>query len=67
MTMKIYRGAFLEVQGRECSVEVMELPQGRQVLLGQIPFETLDWWVDTTHQRLVGNPEHGGQWMAEVF
>ena len=45
----------------------MELPAGRQVLLGQLPLETLDWWVDTVSHRLVGNPEHGGEWMAEVF
>ena len=28
---------------------------------------TLDWWIDITNHRLVGNPEHGGEWMAEVF
>ncbi len=67
VTLNIYRGARLEVQGRACTVEVMALPEGRQPLLGQIPLETLDWWVDTGNQRLVGNPEHGGQWMAEVF
>lgn len=49
------------------AVEVMALPQGRQPLLGQIPLETLDWWVDTASWRLVGNPEHGGHRMAEVF
>lgn len=29
--------------------------------------DTMDWRVDTTARRLVGNPEHGGAWMAEVF
>ena len=67
MKMKVYRGARLVVQGRACNVEVMALPEGRQVLLGQIPLETLDWWIDTVNHKLVGNPEHGGQWMAEVF
>jgi hypothetical protein len=28
--------------------------------------EMMDWWIDSTNQKLVGNPEHGGQWMAEV-
>jgi clan AA aspartic protease len=65
--MGIYAGARIEVQGRACRVEVMALPEGRQCLLGQIPLETLDWWVDTANRQLVGNPEHGGQWMAEVF
>ena len=67
LTMSIYGGARIEVQGRACRVEVLALPEGRQPLLGQIPLETLDWWVDLAKRRLVGNPEHGGQWMAEVF
>ncbi len=65
--MDIYRGARLEVLGRDCNVEVMALPEGRHALLGQIPLETLDYWVDVTNHRLVGNPEHGGQWMAEIM
>ena len=65
--LNVYRGARLEVNGRAASVEVLGLPEDRMVLLGQIPLETLDYWVDVTNHRLVGNPEHGGQWMAEVF
>jgi clan AA aspartic protease len=67
MTLRIFGGARIEVQGRACDVEVMELPVGRQALLGQLPLEALDFWIDTAKQRLVGNPEHGGEWMAEVF
>lgn len=67
LTMKIYGGARIDVLGRACDVEVMALPAGTQVLLGQIPLETLDYWVDVVNHRLVGNPEHDGQWMAEVF
>ncbi len=67
MTLRVFGGARLEIDGRTCDVEVMELPEGRQPLLGQIPLETLDFWVDVVNQRLVGNPEHGGEWMAEVY
>lgn len=67
VNMPVYGGARIAVDGRECDVEVMGLPEGRQCLLGQIPLETLDYWVDVTNQRLVGNPEHGGEWMAEAF
>ncbi len=67
MTLRIFGDARVETQGRTCDVEVMELPESHQALLGQVPLEMLDFWVDTTNQRLVGNPEHGGQWMAEVF
>lgn len=67
MTLRVFGGARLAVDGRTCDVEVMELPAGRQPLLGQIPLETLDFWVDVVNQRLVGNPDHGGEWMAEVY
>jgi clan AA aspartic protease len=65
--MPIHGSARIEVQGRSCDVEVMVLPQGRQPLLGQVPLEVLDFWVDLANQRLVGNPEHNGEWMAEAF
>ena len=67
LTLKVYGGARLTVQGRDCDEEVLALPESRQVLLGQIPLEKMDWWIDLNERRLVGNPEHGGQWMAEVF
>ncbi len=67
LLMDVYRGGRLHVHGRDCSVEVMELSDGCQTLLGQIPLETLDFWVDVTNQRLVGNPEHDGEWMAELM
>lgn len=67
MTLGIYGAARVIAQGRDCITEVMALPESRQALLGQIPLEMMDWWVDPINQRLVGNPEHGGQWMAEVY
>jgi clan AA aspartic protease len=67
MELKVYGSARVEVQGRACDVEVLALPEDTQALLGQLPLEAMDFWVDPTNQRLVGNPEHGGQWMAEVF
>lgn len=67
ITLGVYAPARLEVQGRDCVTQVLALPEGRQVLLGQIPLEMMDWWIDMRSQKLVGNPEHDGQWMAEVF
>lgn len=67
MDFKIYRGARLTVHDRTCTVGVLALPADGRALLGQIPLETLDYWVDVTNRRLVGNPEHDGEWMAEVF
>ena len=59
--------ALLTVQGRDCRVEVGEIPDDCPVLIGQIPLEMLDWVVDPIHQRLIGNPEHGGEHMIEWY
>jgi clan AA aspartic protease len=67
MSLKVHGGARIDVQDRSCDVEVLALPTTPQALLGQLPLEAMDFWVDLTSQRLVGNPEHGGRWMAEVF
>ena len=63
----IYAAARLEIQDRDCVTQVLALSEGRQALLGQVPLEMMDWWIDLRAQRLVGNPEHGGEWQTEVF
>jgi predicted aspartyl protease len=57
----------LTVQGRDCRMEVGEIPDDCPVLIGQIPLESLDFVVDPIHQRLIGNPEHGGEHMIEWY
>jgi hypothetical protein len=63
----VYEAVRLKVQGRECIVEVAELPDECPVLIGQIPLEALDFVVDPMGQKLVGNPDHGGQQMIDMF
>ncbi len=55
------------VQDRDCYVEVAEIPDECPVLIGQIPLELLDLVVDTAGQKLIGNPDHGGQQMIDLF
>lgn len=57
----------LTVQGRDHRMEVAELPDDCPVLIGQIPLETLDFVVDPIHQRLIGNPDHGGEHMIDLY
>jgi predicted aspartyl protease len=57
----------LTIQGRVCNVDVMELPDSVPVLVGQLPLESLDFVVDPRNQRLIGNPEHGGQHIIEAY
>jgi clan AA aspartic protease len=57
----------LTIQGRECKVEVSEVPDDCPVLIGQIPLEALDFVVDPVGRKLIGNPEHGGEHMADLY
>ena len=63
----IYEPVQLTVQGRECVVEVAELPDDCPVLIGQVPLELLDFVVDPAGRRLIGNPDHGGEHMIDMF
>ncbi len=63
----IYSTVRLTVQGREFTCDVAEIPDDCPVLIGQIPLEGLDFVVDPIQQRLIGNPEHGGEHMIDLF
>jgi len=65
-TLPIYRAARLTVQGRDCICDVAEIPDEFGVVIGQVPLELMDWVVDPKGQKLIGNPEHGGQHMIDV-
>ena len=47
----------LEVQGRKCRVQVIELPRGAKPLLGAVPLEEMDWHVSPLKKKLLPNPE----------
>lgn len=63
----VYDTVRLTVQGRDCRIEVAELPDECPVLIGQVPLEILDFLVDPVSQRLIGNPAHGGEQMLEMY
>jgi predicted aspartyl protease len=67
VTVQVYGLARLTVQGRECATDVSELPDDCPVLIGQVPMELLDFVVDPSGQRLIGNPAHGGEQMLEMY
>ncbi len=63
----VYSLVQLTIDGRDCRVDVAELRDECPVLIGQIPLESLDFVVDPVGQRLIGNPEHGGEHMIDLF
>jgi len=66
-TFQVYGGVRLTIQGRECQVDVTELPDESPVLVGQVPLELLDFVVDPKRQCLIGNPEHGGEQILDMY
>ena len=65
--MAMFRAVRLTIQGRDCAIDVGEISDELPVLIGQVPLELLDWVVDPVGRRLIGNPEHHGEHIMEVF
>lgn len=63
----IYEAVRLTIQGRDCTVDVAEMSDDCPVLIGQIPLGGLDFVVDPAGRKLIGNPEHGGEHMVDMF
>lgn len=63
----VYEAVRLTIHERDCVVEVYEIPDDCPVLVGQIPLEALDFVIDPVGQKLVGNPDHDGEHMIELF
>lgn len=66
-TLSVYSPVELTIQGRDCTVEVMEVPDGTPVLVGQLALEPLDFVIDMKNQRLIGNPEHDGELVLDMY
>lgn len=57
----------LTIQGRSCTLDVMEVPDSVPALIGQLLLEHLDFVVDPLRQKLIGNPAHGGEQMYDLI
>ena len=63
----LYDAVRLTIQGRDCTIDVLEVPDNVPVLVGQISLELLDFVVDLKNRTLIGNPAHGGEHMYEQY
>lgn len=63
----VYEAVRLTIQGRDCTMDVMEVPNEVPVLIGQLPLEHLDLVVDLRSRSLIGNPAHGGEHIYELY
>ncbi len=65
--VNVYDAVRLTIQDRDCSTDVIEVPDNVPVLVGQLPLEALDLVVDMRNHRLIGNPAHGGEHIIEMY
>ena len=65
--LPVYGTVRLTIQGRDCPLDVGQIGDEYPVLIGQIPLEALDWVVDAKGRRLIGNPDHGGEWGMDAY
>jgi predicted aspartyl protease len=63
----LYDAVRLTIQGRTCTMDVVEVPDSVPALIGQLPLESLDFVVDLRSRTLIGNPAHGGEHMYELY
>ena len=63
----IYEAVRLTIQGRSCTMDVLEVPDTVPALIGQLPLEHLDLVVDLRSRTLIGNPAHGGEHVYELY
>ena len=63
----VYSTVRLTIKGRDCPMDVLEVPDDVPVLIGQIPLEYLDFVIDPQGRTLIGNPAHGGEQMYEMY
>jgi hypothetical protein len=62
----IYEPVRLSVLDRDCTVDVIKVPDACPVLLGRLPLLLLDLIIDETNGRLTGNPDHDGHPMIDL-
>ena len=67
MDVGLYSPVRLTIQGRDCMLQVVEVPDGVPPLVGQLALEQLDFVVDMQQHKLVGNPRHGGEFVLEMY
>ena len=63
----IYRAAQITILGRQYLGEIMEIPDDVPPLVGYIPLENLDLVVDPNSNRVIPNPESGGEYTLDLL
>ena len=63
----VYEAVRLTIQGRSCTMDVMEVPDTIPVQVGHLTLTHLDLVVDLRSRTLIGNPAHGGEHVYDLY
>jgi predicted aspartyl protease len=63
----IYEAVRLTIQGRVCTMDVMEVPDDVPAIIGRLALLELDLVTDPHSYSLIGNPAHGGEHVLEAY
>ncbi len=64
---RVFKGADVTIQGRNEQMSVMENDEDTPPLIGYLVLEALDFVVDPKGEHLIPNPEHDGEWVADLY
>jgi len=63
----VFRGARVEIMGRDSILDVVELPVGFPTLIGYIVLERLDLYPDPVNRTLTGRPDSPDHMVIECY
>ena len=63
----IFGAVDLQIDGRNCTCDVTEIPDECPALIGQVPLQLMDFVVDPKRHRIVANPAHNGEWIMDLL
>jgi predicted aspartyl protease len=67
VTRRVFRGAWIEIEGREGEFMVLELPVDVSPLIGQVVLEELDLHPDPQSRKLRGRPDSPDKMVVECY
>jgi predicted aspartyl protease len=64
---RLFRGAEIELKGRSFAMDILENDENTPPLIGYLLLEALDLVVDPRKHKVIPNPDHGGEWVADLY
>jgi predicted aspartyl protease len=64
---RLFRGAEVELKGRSFEMEILENDDNTPPLIGYLLLEALDFVIDPKSRKVIPNPDHDGEWVADLY